>query len=213
MNEPRTVFDADGSPTAADAMAIIEREQARTSSQLRPNGAVFYSLWGVIWLAIGVLYFLVAQVGLADGIAGWSTAVLVIGGMVISAVVGLRSGRGVRGASSVQGTMYALSWPIAMIGLGALVGGVARLGVPDSLMGVLTPALFVFLTGVLYLVAGAVWSSRVEYVLGVWTVVVGVVSVYVALPGSPLVMGLGGGGGLLVAAVVHRAQARRRGTR
>ena len=104
MNEPRTVFDAEGSPTAADAMAIIERQQARTSSQLRPNGAVFYALWGVIWLAIGVLYFLVAQIGLADGIAGWSTAVLVIGGMVISAVVGLRSGRGVGGPSSVQTT-------------------------------------------------------------------------------------------------------------
>ncbi len=115
-----------------------------------------------------------------------------------------------RGASTVQGALYGLGWTIAMIGVGVLLGGVARLGASSPLMAVLSPAVFVFVVGVLYLVTGAVWTSRTEYVLGVWTIVVALASVYVALPGSPLVIGLGGGGGLLAAALVHSGQARAR---
>ena len=40
MDEPGTAFDAERPPTAAtaaDALAIIEGQQARTAAQLRPN--------------------------------------------------------------------------------------------------------------------------------------------------------------------------------
>jgi len=213
VDEAGTAFDAERPPTAAtaaDALAIIEGQQARTAAQLRPNSVLLYALWGTVWLVIGVLYFAVAAAGLAEAAAGWSTTGLVIAGMVISLVAGVRSSRGVRGASTVQGALWGLGWTIAMIGVGVLLGGVARLGASGPLLAVLSPAVFVFVVGVLYLVTGAVWTSRTEYVLGVWTIVVALASVYVALPGSPLVIGLGGGGGLLAAALVHSGQARAR---
>ncbi len=196
MSEPHIVHDADRPPTAADALAIIEREQAHASSKLAPNIAAFYGIWGMVWLASGVLFFLTASAAAA----GWATAALVVTGTVISAVIGVRSGRGITGTSSRQGLLYGLSWPISITALGVLVGRMGALGVPGSVMAVLSPALFALLVGALYLVAGAIWTSPVDYALGGWVMAVAVTSVFIGLPGSPLVLGLGAGGGLLVRA-------------
>ncbi len=100
MDELGTAFDAERPPTAAtaaDALAIIEGQQARTAAQLRPNSVLLYALWGTVWLVIGVLYFAVAAAGLAEAAAGWSTAVLVIAGMVISLVAGAAAAAGCAG--------------------------------------------------------------------------------------------------------------------
>jgi hypothetical protein len=199
MTEPHRT--ADSTPTAADALAIIEQSQSHATSRLTPNAAVFYGLWGVIWVVIGLIWYL-ARLGSVDAaVAAWTTGAVIVVGLLVSAVVGIRSARGVSGPSTRQGLWYGLSWPISMSLLGVLVGGLGSLGVDGDLMAILSPALFVFVAGALYVGSGAIWTSVVDYVLGIWVMVVAVVSVLVGLPASPLVIGLGGGGGLLVVAV------------
>ncbi|GEL16502.1 hypothetical protein [Pseudonocardia asaccharolytica] len=203
MNDPHHT-DAEGPPSAADALAIIEREQARTSSKVMPNIALFYALWGAIWLATGVLFFL-----LDPATASWATAAVVAVGVVTSAVLGARPGRGVTGASTRQGLFYGLGWAISLSAVGVFVAGMAALGVPGTAMAVLSPALLALVVGALYLLTGATWSSIPDFALGAWVMVVAVASVFAGLPGNSLVLGLGVGGGLLVVAGLRLTRGRR----
>lgn len=208
MSDPHTV-EAERPPSAADALAIIEREQARTGARLTPNLALFYGVWGAAWLTAGVLYF-VRQLERLDGgtTAVVSVAVGVVA-MVVSIVTSVRSSRGVRGASELRGTLYGMSWTIAMIGMGLLVSASAA-AMPEELRGTLIPALFVFLVGVLYLAGGAVWSDRLQYGLGVWIATVAVGSVFAGQPANSLVLGIGGGGAFLAVAAWYAASGRTR---
>lgn len=207
---PVSATDAEPTPTAADAMAIIEQSQSIASSRLTPNIGIFYGVWGVAWIVIGVSFYLARLGTVSLAVATWTTAGVVLVGTVISTVAGYRGARGVSGPSSRQGLWYGLSWPISMILLGVLVSGLGSLGVDGDLMAVLSPALFVFVAGALYLVSGAMWTSRIDYALGIWVMVVAVASVLVGLPASPLVIGLGGGCALLLvgARAITRGRAR-----
>jgi hypothetical protein len=188
----------EAAPTAADALAIIQRTQSETASRLTPNVGVIYGVWGLAWLAIGLVWFLARVGGLTETAAGWTTGGVVVVGLVVSTVVGVRGGRGVRGRSSTQGLWYGLAWPISMVLLGVIVGAIGAMGVSNDVMAVLGPALFVFLAGALYLVSGAIWTSLTDYLLGAWIMAVAAASVIVGLPASPLVIGIGGGGALLL---------------
>lgn len=198
-DEPQVQEGGDDAPSAADALAIIQQAQSHASSRLSPSIGTFYLVWGVSWVLIGVGWFLAGIDVVSAGVAGWITGIAVVGGAVVSAVVGIRTGRGVSGPSSQQGLWYGLSWPISMTLLGVLIGVLGSRNLPGDTMSVIAPALYVFLAGALYMLSGAVWSSRVDYVLGIWIMVVAVVSALVGLPASPLIIGLGGGGALLFA--------------
>lgn len=195
MTEPHTV-GSDRPPSAADALAIIAREQARTGAELTPNLALLYGVWGAAWLVSGVLYFVHQLGGLAGGTTAIACGVTGVVAMVVSIVTSVRSGRGVRSASDLQGAFYGMSWTIAHVAMGLVVGATVG-ALPDELKGTLVPALFVLVTGVLYLAGGAVWTDRLQYGLGVWIVAVAVVSVYAGQPANSLVLGIGGGGALL----------------
>ena len=197
-DEPQVQEGGDAAPSAADALAIIQQAQSHASSRLSPS---IYVVWGVSWVLIGLAWFLAGIDVISPAVSGWITGIAVVGAAVVSAVVGIRTGRGVSGPSSRQGLWYGLSWPISMTLLGVLIGILGSRNLPGDTMSVIAPALYVFLAGALYMLSGAVWSSRVDYVLGIWIMVVAVVSAAVGLPASPLIIGLGGGGGLLFAGV------------
>lgn len=203
MLERETSLDTEQPPpSAADALAIIQRQQAHTTAGLTPNLGMLYGIWGVVWLIIGVGFYLVRSGALE--VPGWlpgtSLAALLVTASVISGVLAARGGRGVRGASDTQGAMYGVSWPISMIGMSFVVWGLARLGLADDIQAVLHPAAFVLLAGVLYLVGGAVWHDWLQYGLVGWIILVAAASVHAGLPANYLVLGFGGGGGLLAVA-------------
>lgn len=182
--------------SAADALAIVEREQARTGAQLAPNAAVLLGVWGLAWVVAGVVFFL-HQIGIvAGGTAGMVGLVIGIAATLVSIVVGTRSGRGVRGASGTQGAMYGISWAISMTAMSLVVTATADT-MPVDLKATLIPALYVFLAGVLYLAGGAVWRDTVQYGLGVWIIALAVVSLFAGQPANSLILGIGGGGAFI----------------
>ncbi|MCW0215655.1 MAG: hypothetical protein OJJ54_20050 [Pseudonocardia sp.] len=211
MTEAGTTTDDDSPGDAADALALIRREQARASSQLGPNMAALFGVWGVVWLLIGVLWFLAGVGSAPRPVASWGTALAVLAGVAISAFLGIRSGRGVAGESSRQGLLYGLTWPVTMTALGVIVSAMTtQLDLPDAAMTVLVPALFVFLVGALYALSGAIWGDVTNYVLGFWIVAVAVASMFAGAPANSLVLGVGAGGGLLVVAGLGLTRERRR---
>jgi hypothetical protein len=211
VTESETTLDDDSPGGAADALELIRREQARANSQLGPDTAVLFGLWGAVWLVIGVLWFLDGIGSAPRAAASWGTALVVLAGAGISAFVGIRSGRGVSGGSSRQGLLYGLTWPATMTALGVMVSAMAtQLGLPDAAMTVLVPALFVFLVGALYALSGAIWGDLTNYGLGFWIVAVSVASMFAGAPAHSLVLGIGAGGGLLAVAGLVAARRRRR---
>ncbi|MBW0104366.1 hypothetical protein [Pseudonocardia sp. KRD291] len=197
-------LDEDRPYSPADALATIRSQQARVNAQLEPATALFFLFWGVAWILIGVLAYLAATDAISGTTAGFVGAgvVLVAGGA--SAWVGIRSGRGVAGNSARQGMLYGLSWPIIMTLVGVFVGASAStLGLTGVQMSVLTPAIFALVVGALYSAAGAIWGHVPNYVLGLWIVAVGVISVFAGSPANTLVFGIGAGGGMLVVGVME----------
>jgi hypothetical protein len=183
--------------SAADALEIIRNQQADTATRIGPKVAYFFLIWGAVWLVSGLLYFFTPGPA-----ATWGSIAAVAVGGIASGILGSRSGRGIAGGSARQSMLYGLTFPIAMLGAGALVGAMAGpLDLSPVAVGALAPALFAFTIGALYAVSGAVWNYVPNFVTGVWILVVGVVSAFVGVPGNALVLGVGVGGALLVVGV------------
>lgn len=216
MSEPRkssaevtgqSSGDPEQPPSAADAMAIIEEGRARTAAGLAPNLVLLYGMWGVAWLVgFGVSYVLSADLlDLSPGVAITVVAAAFALAVAISIVQGVRASRGVRGPSERIGALYGISWIIASTGMGLLLGGIQF---PDELAGLIYPAAFVLLVGVMYLFGGTLWNDRVQYGLGTWLIMVAAASVFFGTPNNYLVLAIAGAGGLLAIAGYHLVRAR-----
>lgn len=200
-------LDEDRPHSPADALAIIRSQQARTNAQLEPATALFFLFWGVAWIVIGVLAYLAATDAIGGATAGVVGAAVLLAACGASAWVGIRAGRGVAGDSARQGMLYGLSWPIIMTLVGVFVGAAASsLGLTDVQMSVLVPAIYALVVGSLYSAAGAIWRHVPNYVLGLWIVAVGVISVFAGSPANTLVFGIGAGGGMLVVGIAERTR-------
>lgn len=192
-----TEVDEEPPASPAEALAIIEREQARQEPAVAP----FFVVWGCSWVVIGVGWFGAGIGAWSPTAAGVATAVVILFAGAGSGVLGARMGRGVSGPSQSFGAMYGWAWAISMVGTGVLVGALSRLGGPGA--GVLAPALFVFVVGALYTLGGAFWRSRLDFALGLVLQVIAVASAFVAPPGNALLMSIGGGGALIAVGVVR----------
>lgn len=92
---------------AEEALASIQAMMQKTRRAISSSGAyVFLIVWGVIWL----LGFLGSQF-LPQEIGGYAWMVLDILGGILSAVLGIRMGRGVRSSSpTTSGKRIAVFW-------------------------------------------------------------------------------------------------------
>lgn len=190
--------------SAGESLALIEQQQAEAQRGLGLNPAVILGLWGSAYLlgfgAIFLTYPAALPVRLPGAVAGVVVGVLFAAATVTSIVMGVRSGRGLRGPSRAAGAMYGWSWTLGFCTLAAVNGGVSRLGLPDDAVTLLWSGSSLLLVGVLYLAAGALFQDRFQYGLGVWMLVSSACSVYAGVPGNFAVVSLAGGGGLLLAA-------------
>ncbi|MFP5068851.1 hypothetical protein ACLFMI_04175 [Pseudonocardia nantongensis] len=190
-DRPSTDIDDEPPASAADAMAIIQSEQARQE----PNIGPYFLLWGAAWVFIGLAWFGAESEVWAPDVAGITTGVLVLAGCAVSAVLGARMGRGVAGPSSRFGAMYGFGWFAAMAGTGALAAVLATTA--GEAGADLIPALFVFVVGVMYTVTGAFHRCIPDYALGLVVQAVAVTTAFTPGPWNTLVMGIGGGGALV----------------
>lgn len=203
----RTALDEQRPDSPADALAIIRSQQAKVTAQLAPASALFFLFWGVAWILIGVLSYLSATDAVGGATAGFAGAAVLLVAGGASAWVGIRSGRGIAGTSARQGLLYGISWPIIMTLVGVFVGASSStLGLTGLQMSVLAPAVYALVVGALYSAAGAIWGHLPNFVLGLWIVAVGVISVFAGSPANTLVFGIGAGGGMLLVGALETAR-------
>lgn len=202
------------SSDAREMLDLIDGQQRRVDRGHRLPVVWLYTVWAVAWL-VGFLALYLAQLGVFPPVAaGIVFAVLIVGSIVASAVIGSRIGRGVRGESQFAGTVYGVSWSICSIAF-ALVGfGLIAQGMPGELAGIYFPSAYALMCGTLYLAGAAIWGDRVQLILGLALLVVGAVAPFLGLGPNLLLMAIAGGlvfgaGAVITAGSLRTPAARR----
>lgn len=176
------------------------------------------AMWSVAW-GVG---FLVLWSGYEGGnpwlrlplpFAGAIFGALLVVVVAVSAVLGIRAGRGVRGASAFAGVIYGLGWWAGSIAVFLIGIALSRAGADAELLSLLLPAAYGLVAGLLYLMGAALWRSIGQLVLGAIIIVASVAAPFFGAPTNNLVMAALGGGSFLVAAIIMAVSLRRASAR
>jgi len=209
--DARASGDGKAQLTARESLAVIEAQNEAARS-LTGDVVPILGMWGVAWLGGFGAFYLASPEGPGPYLATWAAGVIL--GVLFTAAVavsvsqGIWRGRGVEGPSRKVGAMYGWSWLLAFAGLYGVNLGLIHQGLPSGLQPLLWSGSSLLVVGLLYLAGGMIWSDRVQYGLGAWTLVTGAASVSAGVPANFAVLSLAGGGGFLVAAVLAHARAR-----
>jgi hypothetical protein len=218
--ETPDVADGPGSPDVpldlAAARAIIEAQRTRVRTTAYTDDRVIFAIWATAWtVGYGVLWA-TGRDGV-DRMPGWAWGVfgaLIIAGVVTTVLHSLRRMSGLDGVSRRTGALYGWSWFVSFVAAQVLIGGLARVGLPDEGVALAANGISALIVGILYMAGGALWQDRAQFVLGVWMALVAGVATLVGLPGTFAVMCLAGGGGMAVGVLAaHVAQRRGRAAR
>lgn len=203
-------------------LALVDDQRRSVEGQLASFVPVIVTTWGIAWLVgFGCLWLIN---GLAPAFAlpapvaiGVFIALLAVA-IVVSAVLGIRSGRGLRGSSgeAFTGIVYGCTWSLGGLAILGFGQALRVNGMTPELAGIFYPIAFVIFAGIMYILSAALWHAVPMLVLGVWTLVVAVAAPFFGAPTHYLVLALGGGIGFLVLGItsfVHLARLRARVTR
>ncbi|WP_435746290.1 hypothetical protein [Microbacterium sp. PMB16] len=201
-----------------EMLALVRDQQRSMEGQIAAFVPVVLLGWGVAWLlGFGALWLidgLRPAFALPSVAAAVIAGALFVGAIALSAVLGIRSGRGVRrdGPAVFSGVVYGCTWTLGVLAIVVFGWGLRANGMDVDLAGVFfAPALALF-TGLMFVLGAAIWRAVPMLVLGVWLMIVAVTAPFFGHPTLHLVLAVGGGAGFLVLAAVsarHLAHLRR----
>ena len=204
-------------PTAA--LALLRDQQRSIEGQLGGFVPVIMLTWGLAWLlGFGALWLIDgARPGFALplGAAIAVFCVLLAVAIAVSTVLGIRSSRGIRStrAAAFTGAAYGCTWWVGCLGIAALGGGLVSGGMSPAVANLFYPSAYVMFSGIMFIVAGAIWQAVPSVVLGGWTVLIAAVAPYFGYPTHYLFLAIAGGVGFLAlgaASLVRLRSLRRR---
>ena len=210
----RTV-DGDEPLDPAAMLELVQAQQRSATTQMGSFVGVITATWGIAWLVGFLLLWLIdgaePAFSLPVPIAATGFGILVAIAIVISIVLGIRNTRGVKNspASAFTGAVYGSTWSVSMIALYVLGAGLIVNGMPPAVASIYFPSAYVLMTGVLFMVSGAIWHAVPALVSGVWLVVVAVVAPFFQYPNHYLFLALAGGGAFIALAIGSEIYARR----
>ena len=213
----RAADDAVLDPAAM--LALLDDQRRSVERQMAAFVPIIVTAWGIAWLVgFGALWLidgLAPAISLPAPVAFSIFGACLVAAIVLSAVLGARSGRGLRGnkGEAFTGIVYGSAWWIGSLGIVGLGQGLAFNGMSADLAAIYYPVAFVTFAGVMYVLSAAIWRAVPMLIVGVWTVAVAVAAPFFGVPTHYLVLALGGGLGFLalgVASSIHLARLRGR---
>lgn len=197
MREQDPFEDAPLEPEAMLELLTAQRRSVET--QMGAFVPYILGAWGIAWLfGFGALWLidgLRPSFSLPLPVAVPIFVVLLAAAIAVSAVLGIRSGRGLRGnsAESFAGTIYGWAWTIGAIGIVGIGQGLAANGMDREVANLFYPTAFVFFAGIMYVLGAALWRAVPMLVLGIWIVLVAAAGPFFGAPAHYLVFSLAGG--------------------
>lgn len=215
MTETRGPLPDDAALSPEAMLALLNDQRRSVEGQMAAFVPVIVLTWGIAWLvgfgALWLLDGLRPAFALPLPVAVTIFVALIAGAIAVSAVLGIRSGRGLRAsrAETYQGTVYGLSWTIGSLAIVGFAQGLIFNGMDAELANIFYPVAFVLFTGVMYVVSSAMWHAVPMLILGLWVIVIGVAAPFFGYPTHYLVLSLAGGAGFLILAVASFVHLRR----
>jgi hypothetical protein len=211
---PDATHTSDAAPDPAEALAIVQEQQALARKMIKVDGRIFYSVWGLAWLLGYLTLWLSTR---SDPQAMPPVWAFVVYGTLLAAAAGLsvahsvRRSRGIRGVSQRGSALYGWAWAITFSGGMSALGYLTEQIESPSLVVALYNLVASLIVGSLYMGAGALTDNPAMYAIGAWMVVIAAAATMAGVPATYLVMALGGGGGLLVGAAAEQVRRGRLG--
>ncbi|MGO2111380.1 MAG: hypothetical protein ACTH31_07180 [Pseudoclavibacter sp.] len=195
-NANTTAVDSDAPLELGEMAELMRSQQRKARSGDARIISVMLLIWGIVWF-VGFTILWSGETGgnpwfrIPTPIDALVFAALMIVGVAASVTMGIQLGRGMRGDSATSGTMYGVSWIVAMMGASTLLGGYQRNGLEGELLWLVAPAIFVSTVGIMYLVGAAIWRSWPLFFLGASTFAIACVATFVGTPHHSLAYAIG----------------------
>lgn len=195
----------------AHALGLVEAENRKLDVLFASSGQYLYVTWGLVWV---VAYLVLAvsslrNVGGPSGLAFAIYGLLLLAGVVVSIVCGVKSVHGRRGQSKIRGTVYGWSWCLAFVsGMFMCTGLVQRLNLSDDRIAILYNCIAVLIVGILYMSGSILDAFDLPMFLGgLLMLLMGMFMPFLSGTVGFFTMAVVGGGSfLLLAALVFRGR-------
>lgn len=191
------------------ALAAINATESKTRKALGPNVTLLYLLWAATYLVgYGLLHATTH---------GWSSltystalligAVVLLGAIIFSAVLGIRSGTQIRGDSRFAGMAYGFSW----------MGGFATVAVfsiafanllpeaPPVTIGWIINSVAILVVALMYMAGAAIFQDRPMFILGACFTVLNVAGLVAGPELFMAIFAIGGPVLFIAAALIMRS--------
>jgi hypothetical protein len=181
---------------AEEALAAIQVMMKKTRRMISSSGAyMFLIVWGVVWL----LGFLGSQF-LPQETGGYAWMVLDILGGILSAVLGIRMGRGVRSSTpATSGKRIAFFWLLLFLYCAAAISVAWPAGGKQASMFIILFVMVGWMAMGLLLSFASIWPGLIITALALIS--------YFLLPGIfYLLMAILGGGGMIALGLYIRSR-------
>lgn len=207
--------DTDAPLDPAAMYALLQNQQRSVETQMGAFVPYITLAWGLTWLVgFGALWLIdglgsAFSLPIAVAVPIFIATILISGGL--SAWLGIRSGRGMRGntASAFTGTVYGITWSIGATALGFFGSALQSQGMSSEIANFFYPSAYVFFAGIMYIVAGAIWHAVPSIVAGCWLVVIAAAAPLFGYPAHYLFLALAGGLAFLALSAFGAVQQRR----
>jgi len=210
MNE----HDDDRPLDPAAMLALLEDQQQDVQRKLARYVPAILLAWGVAWLfGFGALWAiegakpafaipLPVSVGIFVG--------LMVIAVIVSAVAGNRSQRGIRSSPAARftGTVYGITGSAGFFAIFVFAAALDANGMDQQLMNIYYPSATGLFIGLMYIIAGAIWHAIPAIWMGAWIGLVALVAPFFGYPTNYLVFAVAGGGVFLVGALFMLAYSR-----
>ncbi|MET0736591.1 MAG: hypothetical protein ABWY55_13230 [Microbacterium sp.] len=193
---------------AAAMLEIVRAQQDRVNRRMAANVPPILLAWGIAWfVGFGLLWFIDGAkpaVSIPLPVAVVIFIVLMAGALIATAILGIRSGRGIRSTpdSAFTGSVYGMTWTIGFVAIAVFGTALIRNGMPPELANIYYPTASTLFVGIMYILAGGIWRSRAALAMGGWIVLVALVAPFFGYPANYLIFSLAGGGVFLASALV-----------
>ena len=211
-------LDQDSPLDPAAMLALVEREQSGIPRQIARQVPWILFAWGIAWLfGYGMLWLIDGakpRFAVPLPVSVITFGALLVAATVVSAIIGMRTGRGIRTnrTAAFTGTVFGIASFAGFVAIYIFAVGLSVNGMDQRLEPIFFPSGIGIMIGITYLFAGAIWRAVPAVVMGGLLLVVALIEPFFGYPNNYLFFAFAGGavflGGALSVALYSRGRVR-----